>query len=48
MTRQTSRVLFFPNLSKRKHSDWPWHGFQLPAGVVYPFGRPQIRTGGEG
>ena len=45
MTRQLNRVLFFPHLSKRKHSDWPWRGFQLPAGVVYPFGRPHVRTG---
>jgi hypothetical protein len=45
MTRQISRVLFFPNLSKRKHSDCPRRGFQLPAGVVYPFGRQQVRTG---
>ena len=45
MTRQLSRVLFFFNLSKRKHSDWPWRGFRLPAAVAYPFGRERVRTG---
>jgi hypothetical protein len=42
MTRQISRVLFFSNLSKRKHSDWPWRGFSCQ--LVCPFGRQQVST----